>query len=142
MNRSQTSEMYTIENSHTIRAFMAICLFLVIGIGCGGTGDSGKGTNGLTPTVEAVQARYGKLPLSQRLSGRVEGRNQIGVYPELSAVIVDVLVKDGDTVQEGDVLVRLRDREFRERLNQAMADAYRAMGQPEQATPYLQRALQ
>ena len=28
------------------------------------------------------------------------------------------------------------------RLNQAMADAYRAMGQPEQATPYLQRALQ
>ncbi|MCB0602428.1 MAG: hypothetical protein KDC28_14420, partial [Saprospiraceae bacterium] len=28
------------------------------------------------------------------------------------------------------------------RLNQAMADSYRALGQPENATPYLQRALQ
>ena len=28
------------------------------------------------------------------------------------------------------------------RLNQAMADCYKAIGQPENATPYLQRALQ
>ncbi len=133
MKRSQTSEMYPIQRIPAGLLFLALCLSLPIGIGCGsGSGDS-AGANGLTPTVEAVQAKYGKLPLTQRLSGRVEGRNQIAVYPELSAVIVDVPVKNGDTVQQGDVLVKLRDREFRERFNQAMAGHEIAKAQLKQA---------
>lgn len=133
MKRYYTIDMHSIPLHQTGRLLLVLCLTMLIAIGCGGAGDAGKGTNGMIPTVEAVQARYGKLPLSQRLSGRVEGRNQIGVYPELSAVIVDVQAKDGDTVEKGDVLIRLRDKEFRERFNQAVSGHEIAKAQLKQA---------
>lgn len=98
--------------------------------------DSGAGENRgekLIPAVEAVQARYGALPLTERLSGLVKAKNQVEIYPEITATIVEVLANNGDFVKKGQVLIKLRDREFAERLNQARA-AYRiAEAQAKQA---------
>ena len=77
----------------------------------------------LIPVVEAVQARHGSLPLTQRLSGVVEARNRVEVYPEITAVVTEVLVTDGAEVTRGQPLVRLRDTEFEKRLVQARAAA-------------------
>ena len=119
-------------NRHTLTQRSAGTVFrhLYVGIltatlitvltGCYGGGGMST-PEGPTPLVEAVQAHYGKLPLTQRLSGRVHAHNQIAVYPEVSAPIVAVLVRNGDRVKQGDVLVKLRDKEFRERYNQAVA---------------------
>jgi RND family efflux transporter MFP subunit len=94
------------------------------------TGDADeRGAHRVVPSVEAVQARHGSLPLSQRLSGVVRARNQIGVYPEITAIISEVLVDDGDAVRSGDVLARLRDAEFRQRLRQAKANLEIAQAQ-------------
>jgi len=115
-----------------------ICtLVLLIGFfalmnGCNNNNGKKK-PNGPVPLVEAVQAHHGKLPLTQRLSGRVEAQNQIAVYPEVSAPIVEVRVKNSDTVKAGDVLVKLRDKEFRERFNQAVAGHGIAAAQLKQA---------
>jgi len=87
----------------------------------------------IIPAVEAVKARYGSLPLTQRLSGIVEAKNQIAIYPEISAVIEEVYVKDGYSVKKGDPLVRLRAKEFKERLNQADAGYQIAVAQLKQA---------
>lgn len=75
----------------------------------------------LIPAVEAVPARHGSLPLTQRLSGVVRARNRVEVYPEISAVVTEVLVADGNAVRRGEPLVRLRDAEFEKRLTQARA---------------------
>jgi RND family efflux transporter MFP subunit len=86
--------------------------------------DSGAGENRgerLIPAVEAVQTKYGALPLTERLSGLVKARNQVEIYPEITATIVEVHANNGDFVKKGQILVRLRDREFAERLNQARA---------------------
>jgi aldehyde oxidoreductase len=48
---------------------------------------------GYKKIVEAVQSRRGSLPLIQRLSGVVRATNQVGIHPEISAVIAE-----GDTV--------------------------------------------
>ena len=85
------------------------------------------------PAVEAVQSHYGRLPLTQRLSGIVEAKNQIEIYPEVSAVIEEVYVKDGYEVKKGNPLVRLRDKEFQERLKQAVAGYQIAKAQLQQA---------
>jgi len=77
--------------------------------------------NNRTPTVEAVEVTLGTLPLEERLSGSVRARNQVEIYPEISGRIVEVLVNDGDYVEAGDVLVRLQDTDYRERLRQAEA---------------------
>ncbi len=86
--------------------------------------EAGQGNNNknkIIPAVEAVQARFGALPLTERLSGLVKAKNQVEIYPEVNAVIVSVPVKNGDFVKRGQTLVVLRDTEFRERLKQARA---------------------
>src|SRR5690606_17394144 len=89
-----------------------------------GSGPSPRGwnrQNDRIPAVEAVEVVLGTLPLEERLSGSVRARNQTEIYPEISGRIVEVLVSDGDHVEAGDVLVRLQDTDYRERLRQAEA---------------------
>jgi HlyD family secretion protein len=73
------------------------------------------------PAVEAVQVRSGTLPLEERVAGSVVARNQTEIYAEVSGRIVEVLASDGDRVEAGDPLVRLRATEFEEQLLQAEA---------------------
>lgn len=100
-------------------------------------GSQDNEANRLIPAVEAVQARHGSLPLTERLSGVVKAKNQVEIYPELGAAIVEVLVNNGDAVKRGQPLVRLRDNEFREQLKQARAGYQIAVAQAKQAEAQL-----
>ncbi len=103
-------------------------------LGCsGGSGQAGSGRERLIPAVEAVQAQYGSLPLIERLSGVVKAKNQVEMYPEISAIITAVHVENGDQVKQGQTLISLRDREFQERLKQARASLRIAEAQARQA---------
>lgn len=73
------------------------------------------------PAVEVVAARTGSLPLVERLSGVVRASNQVAIRAEVTAPVVEVLVRTGDAVERGQVLVRLRDDIFRDQLLQAEA---------------------
>lgn len=107
--------------------------------GSGGTGKQGNGRT--VPAVEAVQARRGALPLSQRLSGVVRAANQVGIYPQVSAIVEEVAVETGASVEMGEVLVRLRDTEFRERLKQARANERIAAAQLKRARAQAKEAM-
>jgi len=74
------------------------------------------------PSVEAVKAQFGSLPLEERLSGIVTAGNQVEIYPQIAAPIEEVYVKNGESVEKGELLVRLRSREFEDRLRQAQAN--------------------
>ena len=100
-------------------------------------GDSGNKADRLIPAVETVQARFGSLPLTQRLSGVVKAKNQVAIYPEISAIITDMFVKNGDKVKKGQPLIQLRDKEFRERLKQANANYQITLAQLKQAEAQL-----
>ncbi|MEX0661627.1 MAG: efflux RND transporter periplasmic adaptor subunit [Balneolaceae bacterium] len=78
--------------------------------------------NNTIPSVEAVQARFGSLPLEERLSGIVEAQNQVDIYSRIAAPVEEVYVQNGVQVEKGDPLVRLRDNEYRERVRQAEAN--------------------
>jgi HlyD family secretion protein len=106
-------------------------LALVVGSCGGGSGENRADQP--VPGVEAVQARHGTLPLTQRLSGLVKATNQVAIYPEITAVITEVRVRDGDVVQKGQPLVQLRDKEFHDRLKQANASYQIALAQARQA---------
>jgi HlyD family secretion protein len=90
--------------------------------GCAGDQHSDFSPTRALPAVEAVRTRQGTLPLIQRLSGLVKARNQVEIYPEISAIITEVLVSNGDEVRRGQPLLRLRDTEFEQRLTQARAN--------------------
>ena len=74
------------------------------------------------PLVEAVEARFGALPIEETMPGVVRARNQVAIRPETAGRIVGVLAHIGEAVEQGQVLVRLDDVEARERLRQAEAD--------------------
>lgn len=78
-----------------------------------------RGGGGVAPAVEVIQTLTGALPLEERLTGVVRAKNQVDIFPEISAPITEVLVRGGDRVHRGQPLVRLRDTEARERLHQA-----------------------
>jgi RND family efflux transporter MFP subunit len=71
--------------------------------------------------VEALPARFGRLPQEERLSGVARARNQVTIRAEIGARIVEVLARNGDAVERGQVLVRLRDDELREQVRQSEA---------------------
>lgn len=77
--------------------------------------------NNVTPSVEAVQARYGSLPLVERFSGNVRSENQVTLYSEISGIIDQVFVQNGDVVQKGDKLVQLDTNILQQQLQQAEA---------------------
>jgi len=74
------------------------------------------------PLVEAVEARLGALPLEETVNGVVRAENEVAVRPEISAPVAEVLVRSGEAVERGQILVRLQDDELREQLRRAEAD--------------------
>jgi multidrug efflux pump subunit AcrA (membrane-fusion protein) len=100
---------------------------------CGSEENNSGEFNEVLPAVEAVEAQFGSLPLEERLNGIVRAANQVDIYPEISAPIEQVFVQNGDQVEAGDILIQLRDSEYRERLRQAEANLRISVAQEKQA---------
>lgn len=100
-----------------------------------GDEDNGveRGGADLIPAVEVVQAQYGGLPLEERLNGIVSASNQVEIYPRITAPIEEIYVQNGDMVNQGEPLLKLRDTEYRERLRQAEASLRISLAQKRQA---------
>lgn len=113
---------------------------LGLGAGCGGDDAAESGPQRVVPSVEAVRAGHGALPLRQRLSGLVRAHNQVEIYPQINAIIEGVLAENGDAVERGDPLVRLRDRDFQQRLKQARANHRIALAELRRAEALLAEA--
>src|SRR5690348_3831300 len=57
-------------------------------------------------------------PVVIELSGRIEG-DESAVAPKTAGRILDVRVREGDSVEQGDVLARLDDEQARARVDEA-----------------------
>lgn len=112
---------------------LAFFAFLLAGCYGGKSSSADDSMDGVIPAVEAVKARFGTLPLTERLSGTVRAENQVMLMPEISAQIERVYVDDGDQVRQGDPLVKLEDDQYREQLQQARAGASISEAQLKQA---------
>lgn len=75
----------------------------------------------IIPSVEAVEARFGSLPLAERFSGNVRSENQVMLYPEISGVVQEVFVRNGDFVEKGKPLLQLNTNILEKELQQAEA---------------------
>ncbi|TVR32819.1 MAG: efflux RND transporter periplasmic adaptor subunit [Balneolaceae bacterium] len=115
-------------------SLLLLSLLFAVFVSCSNEGSNQNNNTGqVLPAVEAVQAQFGGLPLEERLSGVVSAGNQVEIYPRITAPIEEVYAETGQRVEKGDVLVRLRDNEFRERLRQAEASLRINLAQQRQA---------
>jgi HlyD family secretion protein len=102
--------------------------------------DNSK-ANKVTPTVEAVKAEYGSLPLVERLSGNVKAENQVVLSSEISGVIDQIFVENGQFVQKGDLLIKMNEVSQAQQLNQATAGLKIANARVKQAKAALNARL-
>lgn len=101
----------------------ASLLLLFLAVSCRETAQSTDSKDAVdAPLVEAVPVRTGALPLTERVTGTVKARNQVAIRAEVESPIVEVYVRSGEQVKEGQPLVRHRDVELREQLRRAEAD--------------------
>lgn len=110
---------------HLLSKLFFFSAFLVLATACSGddknTAQNQQSENTVIPSVEAVQARYGSLPLVERFSGNVKSENQVPLYPEISGVVEQVFVRNGDFVEKGTKLVQLNTDVLEKQLQQAEA---------------------
>ncbi len=122
-----------------LAALLLIFFFLT---GCGSDPNSTNNNHDkFMPSVQSVQAKYGSLPLTERLTGVVKAKNQVELFPQISAVITDIYVMNGDMVKKGDPLIKLRDIEYQEQLKQAEANYLITSAQKKQAEAELNKIL-
>ena len=110
-------------------------VFLAAGCSCtdGDSAPRDPGRDDLAPAVEVVRTRHGAVPLEERIGGVVRAENQTTISAEISAPIREVLVRDGDAVRRGQLLVRLVDDALRDQLRQAEANVRLAEAQAAEA---------
>jgi membrane fusion protein, multidrug efflux system len=87
-------------------------------------GARASGAGG-TQTVGVVLARQQDVPVVVDASGTVAALNQVDIRAQTSSIVRDVLVKDGQTVQKGQVLFRFDERADRANLDKARAQLAR-----------------
>jgi RND family efflux transporter MFP subunit len=73
-------------------------------------------------TLVTGSARLTGIPREYRLDGVVEATNQSTISAQTSGQVVEILVDVDDFVEQGAVIIRLKDTEQRARLEQAEAD--------------------
>ena len=98
--------------------FLPLCLALLVGCG---SGDASPREEDPAPPVEAVASRTGALPLEERLNGLVRAHNQVEVRPQITATVTEVLVRSGQAVDEGQILVRLDAAALNQQVRKAEA---------------------
>lgn len=111
------------KNSLTVTKLLFIAILALTFGACTENEDNGdqQQENNTIPSVEAVQARYGSLPLVERFSGNVRSENQVALYPEISGVVEQIFVQNGDYVEKGDKLVQMNTGVLEKQLQQAEA---------------------
>lgn len=87
----------------------------------------------IVPAVEVVQAREGTVPLRERLTGTVRASGEVGIYPQVSGAIVEVLAQNGDRVEKGQPLVRIQAPGATAQVRQAQSAAAAAEAELKQA---------
>ena len=115
-----------------LSAPLLVLFFLLVGCNSNNNDAQNMGQQAI-PAVEVVQAQFGGLPLEERLNGLVRAANQVDIYPRIAAPVEEVYVQNGDRVNRGDPLVKLRDTDYRERLRQAEANLRINIAQRRQA---------
>ncbi|QJW89896.1 efflux RND transporter periplasmic adaptor subunit [Spirosoma taeanense] len=106
------------------------------GAGKGGPGGAGRGP---TPAVNGFVVVSQSLKEEVVSSGSLLAAEQVDIYPEISARITQLNIREGQPVQKGDLLVKLFDADLRAQLQKLQAQADNARRTEERNKQLLDR---
>lgn len=111
---------------------VATIIVLVVAAGWVVLSRTKNGTDpAIAPKIELV--KRGNFQMTIRATGNLEPLLDVEVKSNVEGEVIELLVDDGDTVNEGDVLVRLDPKLYEEEEKQAQADVKAALAQQMQS---------
>jgi len=128
---------YNTNNSIKVNKLIFSALFIsIIFMGCGNSDESsqtnsggggwssggfGAANSGRVTSVEVQSVTLSPIADQVRSFGTIKAQNVIAITPQVSNRITRFYVDLGDTVNQGQLLVKIADATFRDQLNQAKA---------------------
>ena len=107
--------------SRTIR--LAAAGLAALTLACGGQEEAARGSG--ASVVEAAVAALDTLSLEVRAVGSLEAEAQVQLRPEIDGHVTSIHFREGDRVEEGQVLVRLDQQKLRAQVEAARATVHR-----------------
>lgn len=104
-----------------LRRMIAVALGMVAASCVGESAGDGSRAD-LPAAVEVEEIREGPIADVRTFSGALEAFASFPVSPKIDGLVEAVLVNIGDTVEQGDVVARLDDDEYRQALAKAKSD--------------------
>jgi HlyD family secretion protein len=91
-------------------------------------------------SVETAKVARRDLTELVLANGRIQPVTQVTINPEVAGEIIELPVKEGQTVKKGDLLVQIKPDNYRASKNSAEASHMSALGSREQAEAELEKA--
>ncbi len=91
-------------------------------------------------TVETAEAKLKTITQIVSASGKIQPKTSVTVRPEVSGEIVKLAVEEGEYVQEGDLLVRIKQDIYKARIEEVQASLLTQKARLEQARANLIQA--
>jgi len=123
--------------SLTIICMAAVLVY--INTGCSETRDPTQGMENRKIPVQCAPVLTGTITAHLKVSGTIQPLEQAKVGSKVEGTISSILVDEGDTVEKGQVLVRLDSRDFLLDIDRTKAAAGVAGAELEKATHDLER---
>ncbi len=95
---------------------IGVVVLLVLVIVSVGRGGKGKGT-----PVQFAKVRHEDITAKVRAPGKIEPRTQVKISADIAGKVVRLLVKEGDKVHRGKLMLQLDDTQYRAAADQARA---------------------
>ncbi|OZC03880.1 HlyD family secretion protein [Rubricoccus marinus] len=93
---------------------VAVVLLVVVAVVVGGGGEDGV-------EVETAEARVRPITQAVTASGVVAAESEVSISPDVSGEVIFVGVKEGDAVERGQLLLRIRPDTYASQRQQALA---------------------
>ena len=101
-------------------------------------GMSGRGANGAEARVQVVEKR--DLTATVTASGNVRARRKVDISSDISARVAELLIDEGEDVEEGQVLLRLDPSRYEAAVNRSLANLKQSQAQVAQSRANFVRA--
>ncbi|MCD8538964.1 MAG: biotin/lipoyl-binding protein [Leadbetterella sp.] len=112
----------------------ALLLFLIIGKKAGWIGAE-------KPTqVEITKAASGNLTQSVSASGKIQPEVEVKISPDVPGEIIALFVKEGDSVQKGQLLLRIQPENYLSLVERSKAGVNQSKASAEQSKAAIARA--
>lgn len=121
--------------------FIAVGFIVVFGIGAvlaRSMGWLGSGSEGVE--VETADAKLKTITQIVSASGKIQPEVEVIIFPEVSGEIIDLEVKEGDYVQEGDLLLRIKPDIYQARIEEINASLLMQKARMEQSRATMLKA--